>query len=361
VSRTDQEASRTAAPGAASSPVGARLRQLRESRGVSLDEIARATRVGRCQLEALEAGDTAELPAPVFVKGFIRAYCEFLGAGPEDVLARYHEIVREPTTASGSRTTLGNRVRPSRLGSPIAVSLFLLLVLAGALVAVNLGLRTGASTPASTPSPRTVAEPRASAPTEPAGGDRATAAMPATVPTPSSAVTPAAAPTTTGTSQAAGTPAAPGPPTTAAAPAPPRPAQGSAATVTGVPAPEAASPPAVGSVASVATHPETPATPPFTAAPVGPAATPGGGQKLVVRAIERTWIRVQRDRGAPAEQVLESGTVREWTAERVFVLSVGNAGGLELTLNGERLPPLGGRGAVIRQLVLPSGATPPQS
>ena len=86
-----------------------------------------------------------------------------------------------------------------------------------------------------------------------------------------------------------------------------------------------------------------------------------GNQKLVIRAIERTWIRVQRDRGAPVEEVLESGTVREWTADRVFVLSVGNAGGLELTLNGERLPPLGGRGAVIRQLVLPQGATPPQS
>ena len=357
MSRTDQEAPRTSGASAASGPVGIRLRQLRESRGVSLDEIARATRVGRRHLEALEAGETAELPAPVFVKGFIRAYCEFLGAGPEDVLARYHEIVREPPTPGASRTALGSRARPSRLGSPIAVSLLLLLVLAGALLAVNLGLRTGRSTPASAPAPRTGAEPRAAAPSEPAAADRGATAAPVAASAPSAA-TAGAAPTAPGTSQAAGTAT---PPITPAMPGTPRGASGSAPAATGVPTPEAGAPPAAGSVASAAARAET-ATPPAAAAPSAPPMTPAAGsQKLVVRAIERTWIRVQRDRGAPVEEVLETGTVREWTAERVFVLSVGNAGGLELTLNGERLPPLGGRGAVIRQLVLPAGATPPQS
>jgi len=45
---------------------------------MSLDDIARSTRVGRRHLEALETDTFGELPAPVFVKGFIRAYCEFL-------------------------------------------------------------------------------------------------------------------------------------------------------------------------------------------------------------------------------------------------------------------------------------------
>ena len=68
---------------------GAYLQSLRLARGASLDDIARATRVGRRHIEALEADEAAELPAPVFVKGFIRAYCEFLQAKPDEALERY--------------------------------------------------------------------------------------------------------------------------------------------------------------------------------------------------------------------------------------------------------------------------------
>src|SRR5262245_15990739 len=214
---TDQGTPWPALPCTASGPVGLRLRQLRESRGVSLDEIARATRVGRRHLEALEAGETAELPAPVFVKGFIRAYCEFLGAGPDDVLGRYHEIVGESPTSGGSRSTLGSRGRPSRLGSPIAVSLLLLVVLAGALIAVNLGLRTGASTPGAPSAPGTSADPRTPARSEPAPADRASIPAPATTAMPSTvAPTAGAAPAPSVTTPVVGTPATPTPaPTTA--------------------------------------------------------------------------------------------------------------------------------------------------
>ena len=68
-----------------SSP-GIRLREIRLAKGVSLDDIARSTRVGRRHLEALEIESWGELPAPVFVKGFIRAYCEFLDASPDEAL-----------------------------------------------------------------------------------------------------------------------------------------------------------------------------------------------------------------------------------------------------------------------------------
>jgi hypothetical protein len=73
----------------------------------------------------------------------------------------------------------------------------------------------------------------------------------------------------------------------------------------------------------------------------------------VVKAIEPTWIRVQTDRGAAVEELLPAGAVREWSTEKRFLITVGNAGGLEVTLNGQRLPPLGDRGAVIREMVLP--------
>jgi len=75
-----------------------------------------------------------------------------------------------------------------------------------------------------------------------------------------------------------------------------------------------------------------------------------------MRAVEPTWIRVQVDEGQVAEELLQAGAVREWTAERRFVLTVGNAGGLELDLNGKRMPSLGAKGAVIQRLVLPQEA-----
>jgi len=54
-----------------------------------------------------------------------------------------------------------------------------------------------------------------------------------------------------------------------------------------------------------------------------------------------------------AEELLQAGAVREWTATRRFTLTVGNAGGVEIDLNGKRMPSLGAKGAVIQRLVLP--------
>src|SRR4029077_12349983 len=64
--------------------VGAYLREIRERQGISIDEIARSTRVLHHYLEALESDDLASLPAPVFAKGFIRAYCQALGVAPHE-------------------------------------------------------------------------------------------------------------------------------------------------------------------------------------------------------------------------------------------------------------------------------------
>src|SRR5256885_5143945 len=69
--------------------VGAYLRELRQRRGVSLEEIARTTRVAQRYLEAIETEAFETLPAPVFIRGFIRAYCQALGEPPEEALAVY--------------------------------------------------------------------------------------------------------------------------------------------------------------------------------------------------------------------------------------------------------------------------------
>src|SRR5262245_20702176 len=95
--------------------------------------------------------------------------------------------------------------------------------------------------------------------------------------------------------------------------------------------------------------------PPITPAVATTIETPAS-QRLVVKAIEPTWIRIQTDDLRAVDELLSPGTIREWTAEKRFLLTVGNAGGIEIELNGRPMPPLGQRGAVIRQLELPQAA-----
>jgi len=59
--------------------VGARLKQEREKRNVTLDEISRSTKIGTRLLRALEDEHFDQLPGGIFNKGFIRAYARFLG------------------------------------------------------------------------------------------------------------------------------------------------------------------------------------------------------------------------------------------------------------------------------------------
>ena len=247
------------------SSLGICLRELREVKGASLDDIARSTRIGRGYLEALESNSLGELPSPVFVKGFIRAYCEFLEASPDEALGLYRAETGE--TVKPERLHSVMHAPPSRRVGPLMVSLVLFIALGASLFALRIGLKS---------SPRPGA-----AVSGPALGDAGSVASPAPIP------------------------------------------------VTTVPA-----------------------------VPVQPAPVPAGepkpaGQRLLIRAVEPTWIRVQVDEGQVAEELLQAGAVREWTAARRFVLTVGNAGGLEVDLNGRRIPALGARGAVIQRLVLP--------
>src|SRR4029453_6878866 len=87
------------------SSVGTYLRDLRQRKGVSLEEVARTTRVAQRYLESLEADAFDALPSPVFTRGFIRAYCQALSELPDEALAAYEsrEITATPSPATGPR------------------------------------------------------------------------------------------------------------------------------------------------------------------------------------------------------------------------------------------------------------------
>jgi cytoskeleton protein RodZ len=79
---------------------------------------------------------------------------------------------------------------------------------------------------------------------------------------------------------------------------------------------------------------------------------------LMAYALEPTWMAVRADGGQEREVLLQRGQTARFSADAGFVVTIGNAGGVELILNGEPVPPLGVSGQVIRDLALPSPRKP---
>jgi cytoskeletal protein RodZ len=79
-----------------STPFGEQLKREREMRGVSIEEIASATRISTRFLQALEKEQWDQLPGGVFNRGFIRAVAQFLGLDPDSMVAEY-ELERKFT------------------------------------------------------------------------------------------------------------------------------------------------------------------------------------------------------------------------------------------------------------------------
>lgn len=272
------------------SSVGASLRELRVRQGVSLEEVARATRINPRYLEALEADDFAALPAPAFTRGFIRAYCQVLQSPADDALLLYHQQTGAPAPVATPQSGEQRIDLKTRGRGTVLVSFVLVVVLGMALIGLTMLLQPGRETGGVAPVP--------------------------------SVVEPSPAPESAPETDAARPPAAPVIP----------------------PAPEARS-----AQPSAAPQLEPAAATPDKAPPVSPAT-----YRLIARVSEPTWIRVRMDDGRSTEETIPAGEVREWVSKTPFVLTVGNAGGVMLELNGRPLPPLGARGAVISRLVVPS-------
>lgn len=65
---------------------GSKLRETRERRGVSLRQIADATKITVSALEALERNDISRLPGGIFSRAFVRAYAVEVGLDPEETI-----------------------------------------------------------------------------------------------------------------------------------------------------------------------------------------------------------------------------------------------------------------------------------
>ena len=77
----------------------------------------------------------------------------------------------------------------------------------------------------------------------------------------------------------------------------------------------------------------------------------------MLRAVDTTWVRVAPEGAPVTEETLQPGAVREWRSAGHFRVSLGNAGGVEVELDGRPLPTLGERGQVVHA-TLPDEARP---
>ena len=70
---------------------GEQLRTAREAAGLSVHEISAHLRLDSRVIQALEADDYAKLPAPTFIRGYLRGYARFLDIDPEPVIRAFEQ------------------------------------------------------------------------------------------------------------------------------------------------------------------------------------------------------------------------------------------------------------------------------
>jgi len=68
---------------------GMKMKRLREERGVSLRQIADATKISVSQLEALERNDIPRLPGGIYSRALVRSYAIEVGLDPEQTVREF--------------------------------------------------------------------------------------------------------------------------------------------------------------------------------------------------------------------------------------------------------------------------------
>lgn len=311
------------APGALR--VGADLRAARLRLGRGLPDVAAGLRVKPAYLEALEEGRIADLPSPAHAAGFLRAYAGALGLDPDALARRF----RAGAPGAARRTELAFPAPAPERGVPAGAAVLLggLLALGGYAGWYRL---SGDARPPAAPvppvperlaslargAPPSVPSPHVASILPPAGPAPVQAApdgpLRAPHPDPEAAGPPTPPPVTVSPIQAAAAPPSPAPPRSAG--------QAQAA--------------------------------PAEAHPDGrPDERPDG--RIVLRAKAEVWVQV-RERQGPSllNRVLRAGETWPVPAGQALLLSTGNAAGTEVLVDGAAVAPLGGSGAVRRDVPL---------
>lgn len=294
---------------------GGRLQREREMRGISLDEIAEATKIGTRSLRALECEDFEKLPGGIFNKGFVRAYAKYLGIDEEQAVSDYMAAIGEKDAALGPVEVPGADSEPkipvtevTETGSNGALSLALVAVLLVVIAALGMGAWK-------------LYRWRAERPSQAASKHLRHTAPAATQP-----------PAQTASEPALPTPTSPWPPAKTAAATQPTPAA------------------AKEKEAAPAARPQS----------VAPAQTPAARSdaasfELLIHAREDSWMSITADGKPVMSGILKAAAEKSIRAKDKVVLKIGNAGGVEISHNGKPVPALGEAGQTRTVTFTPGG------
>lgn len=312
---------------------GERLRREREMRGVSLDEISAATKIGTRLLRAVEDEQFDLLPGGIFNKGFVRAYAKYLGIDEEAAVADYLSAsghgdpdlrVLAAQTASGSYNRADTlNTSPSRPASfPFIPVLILIVVVTAASGAWhiyqdrqrNLEVK---QKPAQSVSPAATAPAPETTPGSASDG-QSSAAEAGQKPTDADATS---AKTRTNTEHVHSAP----PGKTATTPQNPA-ASAKAADLPSKDAPSSGGVPA-GNLIAAATSAETSGTP----------------FEIIVKAKDRAWVSIKSDGKIMVRGIIKPPDVKTIHANDQVVFWTGNAGDVQVSFNGREVPLSGGQ------------------
>jgi cytoskeleton protein RodZ len=279
---------------------GAMLRHQREALGLDLADVAAALRIKPACLTALEAGRPDGLPGAVYAIGFIRAYADYLGLDSGEML----RLFKQQSTLLAAKPDLAFPIPLGEHSMPGGGMLLVALILAVCAYGGWFYLST-----ADGPRPQRVAEvplellPYRESPRTPPAISRPVEAQ-----------------------------AAPRPP---AAPSDGSEYSGPTEARSG----STGNPSAAGSAMAA------------VSAPTDPVPNPPG--EVVIRATADSWIQIRDARQLVVlTRVLKAGESCRAPARPGLSMRTGNAGGLEITVDGVPAPPIGGRGMVRRNVAL---------
>jgi cytoskeletal protein RodZ len=272
---------------------GAKLRETRERRGVSLRQIANATKISVAALEALERNDISRLPGGIFSRAFVRSYAIEVGLDPDKAIQEF--ITQFPSDAPASELVVVDTVEADvpvvsdrRMGGAWLWFVLVSLPIVGATLYFAMVRRTHAKPDVA---PVTATSP---------------------------------APDSNRAAETSPTPASPEP----------------SPSVADAPAPVAAMAPAVAPAGA-------PPTPEATASSETASETNGEGVTVSLSVKRPCWVAASVDGAKRIERLMQPGEQQILEVKRELVLTAGDASAIALTFNGAAARPLGKAGEVV--------------
>ncbi len=272
---------------------GARLKRVRLEKGISLDEAHKKTKIHLNVLRAIEEDSLINF-SPVYIKGFLKIYCKFLGVNPQDYAADSKQAAHAAADSLAGdkkeKTPKPQLLKPKRapvkidikpviaIIKPLAIPILILVVIVGLF---KLGKAFSSRMPTKPHKIHKVAAPPA-----------------------------------------------------------PKPVLKQSAKLEKKPEPVKAQPQAKAATVLPA--------PGNTSAAV----SSSSGITLNIRPKENCWMQLKVDGKILFKGTLKKGRSESWQAKEKMELVLGNAGVVELELNGKPIMPLGRKGQAVKNIVI---------